>query len=149
MLLSEIAGVVGEFFDLDEGRAQAIGTAGWSPSYTTLRLPDGSVTCRQTVHLLPLLPKSKSTRRPTAMPAAAKSQPAKPAKAVKPAKTAKKTPLAIAKEGTDAELAEFLLAHQTYPDASWKDRAGKKSRRDKESRSDFIRRVLLGEEGAA
>jgi hypothetical protein len=72
--------------------------------------------------------------------------------ATKEATPKTKSKLAVAKEGTDAELAAFLLAHPTYADSVWKDRAGRKTRKDDESRSDFIVRVLgepaeNGEEG--
>jgi hypothetical protein len=36
-----------------------------------------------------------------------------------------------------------LLANPTYSDATWSERVGGKSRRKGESRSDFIRRLLL------
>lgn len=141
MKLSEIAETVGQFVDLAEGRGQIIGTAGWSPSYSRIRLEDGRITCRQTAHLLPLL--STTTTRRATVPAktrpAAKSAPT-------PAKPARRTKLAVAMDGTDAELAEFLLARPTYSDAQWKSRAGGKSRRKGETRSDFIRRALVSKE---
>jgi hypothetical protein len=43
----------------------------------------------------------------------------------------------------DAELAAYLLERQTIPDQAWADRAGRKKRREGESRSDFIQRCLL------
>lgn len=63
-------------------------------------------------------------------------------------KPVKKSKLAKAKEKDNAALAKFLLANITYPDQSWSDRADGKSRRKDESRSDFIRRCLLGEEAS-
>lgn len=78
------------------------------------------------------------------MPAVAEKPAPKSVPKKSPAK--KKTPLAKAKEGSDEKLAKFLLAHVTYPDSSWADRAGDKSRRKGESREAFIQRVLRGEE---
>jgi len=63
-----------------------------------------------------------------------------PATKSRPAKS--RTKLAIAMEGTDSELAEFLLANPTYSDATWKSRAGRHSRKSGESRSEYIARVL-------
>jgi bifunctional non-homologous end joining protein LigD len=53
----------------------------------------------------------------------------------------KLTPLL--EDGSDKELAEFLLANLTYSDKTWASRAGRSSRRKGESRSEFIERVLL------
>jgi len=175
MRLADIASTVGKFVDLDEGRGQVIGTAGWSPCYSRIRLPDGSITCRQTAHILPMLSSTRSTAMPAATKSRSKSDPpgppatpeeddvvidvdppdigpdievhAEPADTPKaPKPPAKRSKLATAMDGTDAELGAFLLGSQTIPDSAWQKRAGGKSRLPKESRTAFIERALLGAE---
>ncbi len=86
-------------------------------------------------------------KSPTLKPKPKTSAPKKSAKSPVKKSAVKKSP--SWKELPDAELAEYLLAHQTLPDATWKERAGGKSRQKGESREVFIRRVLLDEEASA
>lgn len=69
--------------------------------------------------------------------------------ATKTKKSAKPKTSPAWKELPDDQLAEHLLKTPTLPDSSWSDRAGRKKRREGESRSDFIRRVLLAAETAS
>jgi hypothetical protein len=82
----------------------------------------------------PRRPKLVTNRKEGNMPAAA----GRPTR-----KSAKKSKFATALKKDDKGLARFLLANPTYSDATWSERVGGKSRRKGESRSDFIRRVLL------
>ncbi len=60
-----------------------------------------------------------------------------------------KSPLkALVADGSDSELAAHLLATPTIPDKAWSERQGRKSRRDGESRADFIMRTLGDPDGA-
>jgi bifunctional non-homologous end joining protein LigD len=52
----------------------------------------------------------------------------------------------LLEDGSDRELADFLIAHPTYSDRLWESRAGRKSRKTGEDRQSFIRRALMGEE---
>jgi hypothetical protein len=92
-----------------------------------LRVGHGGVITGSPVLAMPI---ATHQRREAAMPAT-KSRPSR-----------SKSKLAVAMQGTDAELAEFLLANPTYSDATWKSRAGRHSRRSGESRSEYIARVL-------
>jgi hypothetical protein len=114
-----------------------LGISSVHPPFVRVRADSDGLVRRIAVHTLST-PSTTTTRRPDM--AAAASRPAK--------KSPKKSKLAVALEGDDASLAAFLLAHQTYPDVAWKERAGRKSRKDGESRADFIRRVLGGEVSA-
>jgi ATP-dependent DNA ligase len=66
---------------------------------------------------------------------------AAPKKSTPKKSKSKLTPLL--EDGSDKELAEFLLANLTYSDKTWASRAGRSSRKKGESRSEFIERVLL------
>lgn len=148
------AALVGLVFPIEEGAGGTVtgtvlGVADWSPEYVLVQSPRG-LTCRRADLLSRHLPHVRPNREEAAVAAIPTTEKAAPKKATPKKKApAKKSPLAKAKEKDDAALAKFLLAHQTYSDRTWEDRAGGKYRRRGESREPFIRRVLLGEEASA
>jgi hypothetical protein len=74
--------------------------------------------------------------------------PGKEAKVATATKTESKAPKSefakLLEDGSDRELHAFLTKSVTRSDASWKSRAGRKTRKDGESRQAFLDRVLLG-----
>lgn len=68
-----------------------------------------------------------------------------PATATKTESKAPKSEFAkLLEDGSDRELHAFLTKRVTYSDSTWKARAGRKTRKDGESRQAFLDRVLLG-----
>ncbi len=122
--------------EADAAAGQIVGAESWTPCIFQVRLDDGRVVSRRASQLT-----LYRDREEAAMPAAAEKSRAK-----SKSTAAKK---AAWKELPDDKLAAYLLEHPTLPDSSWSDRAGRSSRRKGESRSDFVRRVLLGAESAA